>query len=83
MKYILLNPDHYADLNHAISEAFGFGEGKSTERYTTDEPEQIGEYSVMIITAEVQERFPELLEGLELIDTLPTQEYESDTTGQI
>lgn len=78
-KYALLSPEAYAQLNQQISEAMGFRDGLATEIYTTQTPElDANGNCVMIITGEVQERFPELLEGVELVDT-----YElSQTVGQ-
>lgn len=69
MKYTLLTTRAYADLNQKISEAMGFHDGLSTEIYTTDTPELDADMNcVMIITGEVQERFAELLSGIELVD---------------
>ena len=65
-KRVLLNEAHYHELNKQISDAFGFDENEATQIYANPEPEMVGEYYEMIITAEVQEQFPELLEGLEL-----------------
>ena len=69
-KYALLTPTQYAELNTAISSAFGFNEGENTERYTTTEPEMLGELCIMIITGEVQERFSYLLAGVELVEKI-------------
>ena len=71
MKYALLTSEKYIELNNQISNAFGFSEGEATERYTTDTPEIYNDLCIMIITSEVQERFGNLLEGLELLDSKP------------
>lgn len=77
-KYALLNPSDYLKLNEAISIALGYREGLSTEVYNTENPPISGGLCVMILTAEVQERFPELLEGLELVDSYVVDVVEED-----
>jgi len=68
-KYALLTADKYTELNQKISDAFGLPDGNGTDIYTTGTPElDVNGMSVMIITGEVQERFPELLSGIELVD---------------
>jgi len=68
-KYALLDNAAYTELNQAISDAFGFKDGEATSKYTTTTPElDINGMSVMIITGEVQERFPELFINIDLVD---------------
>lgn len=81
MKYALLSAEDYAALNTSISSALGYNVGEPTERYapitpelakvnvTYDEVEHYDTTCVMPITAEVQERFPEILTSLNLVDT--------------
>ena len=82
-KYTLLSADKYAALNYKISDAMGFDIGKPTERYAPVEPmlakinsvfdeennETYDTIPVMTITATVQERCPQLLEGYNLIES--------------
>ena len=73
-KYVLLTSEDYVALNEAISKALGYREGLSTEVYNTENPPISNGLCVMMLTAEVQERFPELLEGLELVDSYVVDE---------
>ena len=81
-KYALLSFSDYFKLNMQISEALGYNLTDATAIYDnvvpnlakvnityTDEVENYATLAVMQLTVEVQERFPELLEGLELVDT--------------
>ncbi len=80
--YVLLTEADYVILNDAISAAKGYDLGKPTERYAHTVPSQAkinikydeagNEISydticVMPITSEVQENYPALLEGIELV----------------
>lgn len=71
-KYTLLSFSEYFKLNKAISEALGYNLSYDTARYTDPIPKlaQVGEttLAVMQIDIEVQEKLPELLEGLTLVD---------------
>jgi len=75
-KYALLTSDKYIELNNQISKAFGYSEGKSTARYTTNTPEIYNNLCIMIITSEVQEKYSDLLEEIELLDTKPITDIE-------
>lgn len=77
--YTLLTPDAYVALNEAISKALGYREGLSTEVYNIENPPISNGLCVMMLTAEVQERFPELLEGLELVDSYVPDEVIENT----
>lgn len=77
MKYALLTVSQYIALNEAISTAKGYTIETDTARYeelipklakvaTTEEDYQL--LCVMTISAEVQENYPELLKGIELVD---------------
>ena len=78
-KYVLLTSEDYVALNEAISKALGYREGLSTEVYNTENPPISNGLCVMTLTAEVQERFPELLEGLELVDSYVADEAIENT----
>ena len=77
--YVLLTPDAYVALNEALSTALGYLEGLSTEVYNTENPPISNGLCVMVLTAEVQERFPELLQGLELVDSYVADEVIENT----
>ena len=76
-KYTLLSQADYLILNEKISEAMSFELGDATARYTTIQPTITDTgLSVMIVTAEVQEKYPQLIVGLELIDSYITAEVQ-------
>lgn len=76
--YALLTTEAYVALNEALSKALGYREGLSTEVYNTENPPISNGLCVMMLTAEVQERFPELLQGLELVDSYVADVVEED-----
>lgn len=78
-RYALLSPSDYLKLNEALSTALGYREGLSTEVYNTENPPISNGLCVMVLTAEVQERFPELLQGLELVDSYVPDEVIENT----
>ncbi len=81
LKYAILTPDAYINLNNQIGEAKGYTAEKSTQRYAPVEPQMSApvldeeenvitpSLCVMPITAEVQEHYPQLLEDVELVDS--------------
>lgn len=88
-KFALLTAAKYAELNLAISEASGYDINNSTVRYTdeiprlakvniqvVDEVETYDTMCVMIITGRVQEEYPELMAGIELVDSYEPVETE-------
>ena len=79
-KYTLLNTEAYIALNEALSTALGYREGLSTEVYNTENPPISNGFCVMVLTAEVQERFPDMLEGLELVDSYVADVVEADSS---
>jgi len=78
--YALLSTEQYELLNAAIGAAKGYPDTDGTARYAPDIPQMSAEvmdendvvitpsFCVMPITAEIQQRFPELLQGLTLVD---------------
>lgn len=82
-KYALLSAADYIKLNHALSIAKGYDLVKDTARCFTIVPqlakvdivvdaqgvETFGLMCVALIDAEAQEKFPELLTGIELIES--------------
>jgi len=90
-KYALLNFSEYFKLNMQISEGLGYNLNDATARYDsvipklakvninyTDEIETYDTLAALQLTVEVQERFQELLEGLELVDTYIPAEPETE-----
>lgn len=86
-KYALLSESEYLQLNEAISKAKGYNLNNATARYSNpvpalakvnityvDEVESFDVVAVMEITAEVQINFPELVEGLTLVDSYVSAE---------
>lgn len=81
LKYALLTEEQYNNLNAAISAAKGYSVEKATQRYAPtlpqmsasildeDEIEISPSLCVMPITANVQELFPDTIEGVELVDS--------------
>lgn len=69
--YCILSETDYHVLNASISEALGYTPDSDTKIYNTPEPDVVDGFCVMPITVEVQERVPQILENLELIDILP------------
>jgi hypothetical protein len=68
-KYALLSEKDYKSLNAAISKAKGYPDDSDTTRYAPLEPIlDINSNWVMPITAEVQQDYPELLEGIKLVE---------------
>jgi hypothetical protein len=89
--YALLSFSEYFKLNMQISEGLGYNLNDATARYDsvipklakvniayTDEVETYDTLAVLQLTVEVQERFPALLEGLELVDTYIPAEPETE-----
>ena len=60
----------YTSLNEAIGDAKAYPDKKSgTEQYASENPTQQEDGSyLMEITSEVQEKYPEVLEGIELVE---------------
>jgi hypothetical protein len=81
LKFALLTPEQYATLNEAISAAKGYPDNDGTARYAPAVPAMSAEVTneeqevispamcVMPITAEVQELYPQTIEGVELVDS--------------
>jgi hypothetical protein len=70
--------EEYDALNHSIGMASNYPDEKSgTLRYSEENPEPIwdGKY-YMQITSEVQMLYPLLLQGLELLDSIPVSPQE-------
>lgn len=81
-KFALLSTSAYLQLNEAISKAKGYDLSDATARYSNVVPnlakvniryvnkvETFDTIAVMEITAEVQEKYPELTVGLNLVDS--------------
>lgn len=90
--YALLSFSEYFKLNKTISEGLGYSLNDATARYDsvipklakvnityTDEVETYDTLAVLQLTVEVQERFPELLEGLTLVDSyIPCDDVQTE-----
>jgi len=80
LQYALLSAVDYAALNIAIGNAKGYPDSVGTARYAPDIPQMSAEildendvvitpsFCVMPITAEIQQNFPEIIQGLTLVD---------------
>jgi hypothetical protein len=70
LKYALLTEEQYNNLNTAIGAAKGYSATNATQRYAPEEHmHDVNDNCVMPITAEVQEHYPEIIEGIELVDS--------------
>lgn len=79
-KYILTSVSEYYSLNEALSKLRGWKIGLPTERVLSMTPRlaevniQVGDkintsyWIVMVVTGEMQENYPELFEGFELLE---------------
>lgn len=70
--YAILPEQDYHNLNAAISAALGYSPESDTKIYNTPEPDVVDGFCVMPITVEVQEKFPQVKESLDLLDIMPT-----------
>lgn len=69
-KYALLSAKDYQALNEAISKAKGYPDDTNTVRYAPLEPfVDIDSNCVMEITTDLQENYPEVLEGIKLVES--------------
>lgn len=85
LQYALLTAEQYDNLNAVISTAKGYPDSSDTQRYAPAVPQMSAEIKddedtvispsmcVMPITAEVQELYPEVLEGLEFVNSFTPQ----------
>lgn len=93
-KYVVLTTSDYLKLNEAISKAKGYNLNDATARYANiipnlckvnityaDEVESYDVMAVMELTAEVQINYPELMEGLTLVDSFTQAEPSTELTA--
>ena len=67
--------EDYTALNNAIGKAKSYPDEKSdTFFYSDPNPTAVDGLYYVQITAEVQESYPEVLEGIELINQIPTSD---------
>lgn len=87
MKYaIFVTLEEYQALNNKIGQAKSYPDLKSdTLNYADPNPESVNGIYYLPITGEVQEKWPEVLEGITLIDQIPQDDQdqiESDPIGE-
>lgn len=64
--------EEYTALNNAIGKAKSYPDERSdTNFYSDPNPTDVDGLYYMQITAEVQEQWPEVLQGIELIENIP------------
>ena len=76
--YLLLTEEDYTALNKAVSIAYGFPDDSHTLRFYTNEPEKINDLCLMVVSQSTQQAFPELFEGVELMNSMPQEITEED-----
>ena len=76
---VLSTLEQYTALNNAIGKAKSYPDEKSdTLNYADSNPVAIDGTYYMEITAEVQERWPSVLEGIELIERKPDDQNQDE-----